>query len=107
MRNLNCELQNLADRLRLRKIRLGGERIEHLVDDKNPFIVRDYNKCIKCRRCEAVCREQGVSALAAQNRSLRTVIGPAFKRPCRSCLYCLRSVRHGLSHRRADGKRKH
>lgn len=94
VRNLNCELQSLADRLRLRKISLGGERIEHLVDDKNPFIVRDYNKCIKCRRCEAVCRKQGVSVLTAQNRSLRTVIGPAFKKSlaeaaCIACGQCV------------------
>lgn len=95
VRNLNCELQNLADRMRVRETPFQGERIDHLVDDANPFIVRDYNKCIKCRRCEAVCREtQGVGALAAQQRGFNTVIGPAFKKDlaevaCIACGQCV------------------
>ncbi|OPY61058.1 MAG: NADP-reducing hydrogenase subunit HndC [Pelotomaculum sp. PtaU1.Bin065] len=95
VRNLNCELQRLADRMRVRKIHLQGERLEHLVHDKNPFIVRDYNKCVKCRRCEAVCKNvQGVGALAAQHRGFRTVIGPAFMKDlseaaCIACGQCV------------------
>lgn len=95
VRNLNCELQSLADRMRVRDIPFQGENIEHIVDDTNPFIVRDYNKCIKCRRCEAVCRDvQGVGALAAQHRGFRTVIGPAFKKnlaeaACTACGQCV------------------
>ena len=95
VRNLNCELQNLADQMRLRKISLEGERIEHLVDDRNPFIVRDYDKCIKCRRCEAVCKNiQDVGALTAQHRGFRTVIGPAFMKnladaACTACGQCV------------------
>lgn len=91
VRNLNCELQRLADRMRVRKIHLQGERIEHLVHDKNPFIVRDYNKCIKCRRCEAICKNvQGVGVLAAQRRGFKTVIAPAFMKDLSeaSCIAC-------------------
>lgn len=95
VRNLNCELQSLADRMRLRKITFEGDRIEHLVDDKNPFIIRDYNKCIKCRRCEAICKNvQGVGVLAAQHRGFKTVIAPAFMKDlseaaCIACGQCV------------------
>lgn len=95
VRNLNCELQRLADRMRLRKIAFEGNKIERMVDEDNPFIVRDYNKCIKCRRCEAVCRNvQGVEALAPQRRGFETIIAPAFMKKlsdvaCIACGQCV------------------
>lgn len=95
VRNLNCELQNLADRMRLRNIKFEGERIEYPLDDKECVIVRDYNKCIKCRRCEAICKKlQGIGILSAQNRGFKTVIAPAFSKklsqvPCINCGQCV------------------
>jgi len=95
VRNLNCELQNLADRMRLRKVKFEGERIEHKIDDKNAAVVRDYDKCIKCRRCEAVCKYiQGVGALAPLHRGFKTVIAPAFMKnlsevDCINCGQCI------------------
>lgn len=94
-RNLNCELQKLADEMGIRKVRVTGERRKYPLQNKNSFIVRDYNKCIKCRRCEAVCREtQGVNVYSAKNRGFDTVIAPAFmkdlgKVDCISCGQCL------------------
>ncbi len=94
-RNLNCELQKLADEMGIRKIRVTGERRKYPLQNKNPFIVRDYNKCVKCRRCEAVCREvQGVNVYSAKNRGFDTVIAPAFmkdlgKVDCISCGQCV------------------
>jgi NADH-quinone oxidoreductase subunit G len=95
IKNRNCELQKLADDLGVRKIRLTGERLNLPVQNKNPFIVRNYNKCIKCRRCEAVCKKiQGVNVYSAQKRGFNTVIAPAFMRDmaesdCIACGQCL------------------
>ncbi len=95
VRNLNCELQKLADEMGIRKIRVSGEQRRYPIQNKNPFIVRDYNKCVKCRRCEAVCREvQGVNVYSAKNRGFETVIAPAFmkdlgKVDCISCGQCV------------------
>lgn len=95
IRNRNCELQDLAEKMGVRRIRLKGERIKYPIYNKNPFIVKDYNKCIKCRRCEAICREiQGVNAVAARNRGFKTVIGPAFMKDlsevdCIACGQCV------------------
>ena len=52
-RSGNCELQELATKFNISKIEFEGERAEHKIDDKSPSIVRDFNKCILCRRCIA------------------------------------------------------
>lgn len=94
-RNRSCELQKLADDLGVRGIRLTGERLDLPVQNKNPFIVRNYNKCIKCRRCQAVCKKiQDVNVYSAQRRGFNTVIAPAFMRDlseadCIACGQCL------------------
>ncbi|MCG8402339.1 MAG: [FeFe] hydrogenase, group A [Firmicutes bacterium] len=95
IKNRNCELQKLADDLGVRGIRLTGERLNLPVQNKNSFIVRNYNKCIKCRRCEAACKKiQDVNIYSAQRRGFNTVIAPAFMRDmseadCIACGQCL------------------
>ena len=55
-RSGNCELQDLAIKFNVLDIEFKGERTEHKIDDKSPSIVRDFNKCILCRRCVATCK---------------------------------------------------
>lgn len=91
IRNLNCELQALAEKLGVRTIRVPQTREEYKVDTSTPSIVRDPNKCILCRRCVAVCEQiQGIKAVAPMNRGFRSVIGPAFQQPMSdvSCVLC-------------------
>jgi len=93
-RNEDCELQGLAAELGIREIAYEGEKTRKRIDLSTPALVRDNGKCIKCRRCVAVCNEmQRVGALWAQNRGFDTVIGPAFNRdldavPCVQCGQC-------------------
>ncbi|MCL2336144.1 MAG: [FeFe] hydrogenase, group A, partial [Firmicutes bacterium] len=95
VKNRNCELQKLADDLGVRNIRLTGERLNLPVQNKNAFITRNYNKCIKCRRCEAVCKNvQDVNVYSAQRRGFNTVIAPAFMKDmseadCIACGQCV------------------
>ena len=78
-RNEDCELQSLASELGIREIHFEGEKAKPRIDDSTPALVRDNSKCIKCRRCVAVCSQtQGVGALQPQGRGFDTVIGPAF-----------------------------
>ncbi|MFW5692704.1 MAG: NADH-dependent [FeFe] hydrogenase, group A6 [Thermoguttaceae bacterium] len=78
-RNEDCELSALAAELGIREVPYQGQRTAKHLDLSTPALMRDTGKCIKCRRCVAVCAEtQGVGALFPQNRGFDTVIGPAF-----------------------------
>lgn len=91
VRNLNCELQNLADNLGVRNILYTGEMPDYGYHDDNPAIVRDYNKCIKCRRCLAICNKiQECHVYSAIDRGLDTIIAPAFQKDLSqvTCIMC-------------------
>jgi iron-only hydrogenase group A len=78
-RNDDCELSALAAELGIREVSYIGERTDKRLDTSTPALIRDTGKCIKCRRCVAVCAEtQNVGALFPQSRGFDTVIGPAF-----------------------------
>ncbi|CEP67942.1 Iron hydrogenase [Moorella glycerini] len=80
IRNLNCELQTLAQELGIRQVRFEGKKSEYPIDDSTPAIIREPDKCILCRRCVAVCEKvQGVKAIAPMGRGFDTVIAPAFQ----------------------------
>nr|WP_277998908.1 NADH-dependent [FeFe] hydrogenase, group A6 [Moorella sulfitireducens] len=80
IRNLNCELQSLAQELGIRQVRFEGKKGEYPIDDSTPAIIREPDKCILCRRCVAVCEKvQGVKAIAPMGRGFDTVIAPAFQ----------------------------
>lgn len=86
----NCELQNLAVKLKIREIPFAGEQSSYKVET-SPSIIRDMNKCIFCRRCEMMCNEvQTVGALGAVNRGFISVISPAFEEPLTAseCTFC-------------------
>ena len=87
----NCELQDLARRLKIHETPFeGGEKSRHEVE-KTVSIVRDMNKCILCRRCETMCNDvQTVGAIGAMNRGFDTTIAPAFgmKLSESECTYC-------------------
>jgi NADH-quinone oxidoreductase subunit G/NADP-reducing hydrogenase subunit HndD len=86
----NCELQEMAARLKIRDISFKGEQ-SNRVKETSPSIIRDMNKCIYCRRCEMMCNKvQTVGALAAVHRGFHSTIAPAFERPLSEsgCTYC-------------------
>ncbi|MBR6755812.1 MAG: [Peptococcaceae bacterium] len=79
VRNGSCELQDLAHQMGIRKNRFIGEQSTFPVDERSVAIVRDPNKCVYCRRCEAVCSKvQGVSILGGIGRGFNSTVGPAF-----------------------------
>lgn len=90
-RNLNCELQTLAERLGIREVPFPQTLRGLPVDNSNPSIVREQDKCINCRRCVEACHTiQGVGILTSINRGFDTVVTTAFSRPLSqlSCVYC-------------------
>ena len=74
-RNGNCELQALAMKFNVQHVEFEGEMTEHKVDDKSPAIMRDFNKCILCRRCVAACKNvQEIGAIDCINRGFESCI---------------------------------
>lgn len=68
-----------------------GEKRNFPIDDGNPFILRDPNKCILCGKCIKACTEiQGKSILDFSFRGFNTQVGPAFDLPYNEsdCDFC-------------------
>jgi formate dehydrogenase alpha subunit len=91
----DCELQDLIYEYGLKQTRYEGVRHNYELDTSNPFFVRDYNKCILCRRCVRACDEiNGVEAINLLRRGFDTKIGTAFDgalqdSPCEFCGMCI------------------
>ncbi len=90
-KNLDCELQSLADELNIREIHAKGEKMDYPLDYSSKSIVKDPNKCVMCRRCETMCNDvQTVGVLSAIKRGFDVVVAPAFNLDMvdTSCTYC-------------------
>lgn len=90
-KNLECELQALANELNIRQIRWEGERMDFPLDISSDAIVKNSNKCIYCRRCETACNEvQTCGILSGIGRGFNSFVGPFANIPMveTSCTYC-------------------
>ena len=89
-----CELQALAREYKVDMLPF-EQKHNTLPEDKSSVIVRNPNKCVKCRRCADVCgKVQTVYNLAASGRGCEVTIGPAFGKPMAesACIGCGRCV---------------
>ena len=90
-----CELQELANRYGITESPFVGEKHEYIEHVENPFVMRDYNKCIMCGRCIRICREvQGVGVYDFINRGFKAIPGtpydkPMQETPCEFCGQCI------------------
>jgi len=87
----NCELQDLAYKFGIKESEFKGISIKYPIDDTNPFIIRDLNKCILCRRCIRACDEiQNRRVLDVANRGFETKIIADFDVPLQdsTCEFC-------------------
>src|SRR5665648_44640 len=90
-KNLDCDLQSLAADLGVRHISYEGEECKFDIDQSSLAIIRDPNKCIRCRRCETMCDDvQTVGVYSNVGRGFETVIKTAFDLPLHetSCTFC-------------------
>ena len=90
----DCNLQSLAHRFGVTKVRFQNYKEAVPLDTSSPSIVRDPNKCILCGNCVRVCEElQGVGALGFAYRGSDAMVMPAFDRQiaatdCVNCGQC-------------------
>lgn len=86
----NCELQDMAHQMGIREIHYKGEQT-HYREDTSPAIIREMDKCIRCKRCETMCNTvQTVGVLSTINRGFEAVVSPAFEMNLDHsvCTYC-------------------
>jgi NADH-quinone oxidoreductase subunit G len=93
-RNGSCELQDLAAEFGLREAPFKKVTQGLPVDDSNPAIVLNPEKCIRCGRCVKVCQDvQNVWALEFLGRGFKGKIAsaadaPLGESPCIKCGQC-------------------
>lgn len=98
VRSQNCELQKLCVELNVENgDRFAGEMGEYSVDRLSPSLERDNNKCILCRRCVSVCKQnQYVGVIGAVGRGFKTQIASAWDMSLNdtACVGCGQCIIH-------------
>lgn len=90
----NCELQTLIQYIGPKTGRLKMRQKGFGVNDKNPILVHDMNRCVLCGRCVRACNElRGVKVLQYNKQELETYVGTLKNRllvdaDCRFCTAC-------------------
>ena len=103
-RSGNCELQALATKFNVQNIEYAGEMVKHEIDDKSPSIVRDFNKCVLCRRCVATCKNvQEIGAIDCMERGFDSCVSTTYNNSlndvdCTLCGQCIESCPTGALH---------
>ncbi len=94
--NGNCELQDVAARVGIRKVRYpeGKNHLDREKDLSHPYMTSDLSKCILCYRCVRACDEvQGqlvlsVSGRGFDNKIIKGADQSFFDSDCVSCGAC-------------------
>jgi formate dehydrogenase alpha subunit len=88
-------LRKIAAELGVGVTRFRIKKRYHPLEDANPYVVRDLDKCILCRRCLRACHElkkADVFAIGYRSFDSKVVVDqdqPLNKSVCESCDICV------------------
>jgi len=88
----DCKLADYCYKYGIKESPFEGERHAYAIDDSNPFIIRDLNKCILCGACVRACEElTGADNLSYLHRGWNrkaTTAGDVDYIDSDSCVFC-------------------
>ncbi len=91
----NCELQSLIQYVGANPTRLKHRSKGMKVEEQNPLIEHDMNRCVLCGRCVRACNElRGVNVLHFKKKNQESYIGTLHAKllqdsDCRFCTACV------------------
>lgn len=110
-RNGNCELQTLSADFGIREVPFKNIVKDIPIDDSNPSIVLNPEKCVRCGRCVKVCQDtQNVWAIDFLGRGFNGRIAsaadvPLGDSPCIKCGQCAAHCPVGAIYERDDTRK--
>jgi len=110
-RNGNCELQRLAAEFGIREVPFPNITKDLPIDDSNPSIILNPEKCVRCGRCVKVCQDmQNVWAIEFLGRGINGRIAsaadvPLGDSPCIKCGQCAAHCPVGAIYERDDTRK--
>ncbi|MBQ9045020.1 MAG: (2Fe-2S)-binding protein [Oscillospiraceae bacterium] len=87
-----CELQALAREFGVSVLPFEPRTHDFPVDESTGVIIRDGNKCVKCRRCVDMCKAQGMGILGMIKTENGTTVGAKNGMAADGCIRCGRCV---------------
>lgn len=84
VRNLKCELQTLSAEFSIKDLAPAQDYQQPQVNCKTKSLTHDNSKCIKCRRCTAVCEQTQGIAISDESINL-----PCNSNACVNCGQCV------------------
>jgi len=107
----NCTLQELAYRYQVRPGEYYGEKWDFPIQDDNPFITFEPNKCISCSRCTRICNDVVMAGtIEMTNRGFHSIPSTAYGDPrslknCEFCGQCVSTCPTGaLTDKKSSGR---